>query len=54
MSSDSQWPAWAVDEDRVHPDQVRWAAKAHRVLSKPANEINQQDASEVMSEEVGS
>lgn len=42
-----------LDEDRVYPDQVGWAVKAHQVLSKPANEINEQDASGVMSKEVG-
>lgn len=47
--------AWAVDEkDRVHPDQIRWAAKAHQILSKPANEIKEQDAGEVTSKEVRS
>ncbi|OQD77112.1 hypothetical protein PENDEC_c003G02626 [Penicillium decumbens] len=39
------------EEDHVHADRVRWATKAHKVLSKPANEINEQDASDVMSEE---
>jgi len=49
-SSDSQLD----EEDHVHADRVRWATKAHKVLSKPANEINEQDASDVMSDEVGS
>ncbi|CEJ56196.1 hypothetical protein PMG11_02413 [Penicillium brasilianum] len=40
-----------TENDRVHPDQVAWAVRAHHALSKPANEINEQDASEVMSKE---
>lgn len=38
--------------DTNYSDQLRWAAKAEQVLSKPANEISNEDAKVVTSREV--
>ena len=38
--------------DTNYSDQLRWAAKAEQVLSKPADEITNEDAKAVTSREV--